>query len=212
MLSSIIRERNEAPIINLHRSPRLIEQGQDQRQESSNPQNQMLCHNPFSATTKSNLTANLMLCRVRQFREQYQSQDSSHVQSETTMKCSLTNQMQCQNPIVAKLMSTLTSAFCRQVQRRDEQVTIADISLPHQSPRVVEQVQYREEHATEASRMKKSKSVAHDNQKRRRANSYIPGRNTSGSIVIGSTVGAGTSTWCNVTKQVILRRILRLLK
>ncbi|KAI3988495.1 hypothetical protein MKX01_026309 [Papaver californicum] len=132
MLSSTIRvrERNDVPIINLCRSPRLIEQGHAQRQESSNPQNQMLCHNPISATTKSNLTANLMLLRVRQFREQYQSQDSSHVQSETTMKCPLTNQMQCQNPIVAKLMSTLTSAFCRQVQRRDEQVAVSHYLFP----------------------------------------------------------------------------------
>ncbi|KAI3949690.1 hypothetical protein MKX01_040907 [Papaver californicum] len=82
------------------------------------------------------------------------------------------------------------------------QVTTADIYLPRRSPRIIEQVQCREEHATEASRKRKGKSVAHDNQKWCRANNYILGRNTSGSIVIGSTDGAGTSTRCNASKLV----------
>ncbi|XP_026443546.1 uncharacterized protein LOC113343642 isoform X1 [Papaver somniferum] len=86
------------------------------------------------------------------------------------------------------MMSTLTSDFSRQVHPQDEQ----------------------EDHATEASR--KGKSVALDNQKHPRANRYIPGWNTLGSIVIGSIDGDGTNTMCNVMEQGILRRSPRFIE
>ncbi|RZC75200.1 hypothetical protein C5167_050685 [Papaver somniferum] len=82
-------------------------------------------------------------------------------------------------------MSTLTS-----VVRRDEQISVADLSLSRRSPRIVEQLQCLEEHAVEASRKRKGKSVAHDNQSR--PNSCISGRNTLESIV----------TRCDVAEQV----------
>lgn len=84
-------------------------------------------------------------------------------------------------------MSTLTS-----VVRRDEQISVADLSLSRRSPRIVEQLQCLEEHAVEASRKRKGKSVAHDNQKQSRPNSCISGRNTLESIV----------TRCDVAEQV----------
>ncbi|KAI3849635.1 hypothetical protein MKX03_030554 [Papaver bracteatum] len=61
---------------------------------------------------------------------------------------------------------------------------------------------FRSPQITEASPKIKGKSIAHDNQKRSRANRYFPDRNTLERIV----------TRCNVTGQVITRQIPRLLE
>ncbi|KAI3885052.1 hypothetical protein MKW98_002444, partial [Papaver atlanticum] len=53
------------------------------------------------------------------------------------------------------LMSTLMSAFCR-----DEQISVADISLPRRSPRFQEQLQLQDELTAEESRKRKGKAVA----------------------------------------------------
>ncbi|RZC52279.1 hypothetical protein C5167_020702 [Papaver somniferum] len=90
-----------------------------------------------------------------------------------------------------------------QGQAQRQHVQGSDIRLPRRSPRIVEQVnQIREDHATEASRKRKGKEVAHDKQKQSRANSYVPDRNTLEGLV----------TRCEVADQVITRQSPRLLE